>query len=83
MRSRCTSIRAPIRATGVGTAVSFGRIGAVISGYVGAWALEYRGALSFFAVDRGRDGGLLRSRWPRSAATCRAPGVDGERGRVK
>ncbi len=40
----------PIRATGVGTAVSFGRIGAVISGYVGAWALEYHGSLSFFAV---------------------------------
>ncbi len=40
----------PIRATGVGSAVSFGRIGAVISGYVGAWALEYHGSLSFFAV---------------------------------
>ena len=38
------------RATGVGAAVSFGRIGAVLSGYVGAWALEYRGAASFFAV---------------------------------
>jgi AAHS family 4-hydroxybenzoate transporter-like MFS transporter len=40
----------PIRATGVGSAVSFGRIGAVISGYVGSWALEYHGSLSFFAV---------------------------------
>jgi AAHS family 4-hydroxybenzoate transporter-like MFS transporter len=40
----------PIRATGAGSAVSFGRIGAVISGYIGAWALEYRGSLSFFAV---------------------------------
>ena len=39
-----------VRATGVGAAVSFGRIGAVLSGYVGAWALEYRGAASFFAV---------------------------------
>jgi AAHS family 4-hydroxybenzoate transporter-like MFS transporter len=39
-----------IRATGTGSAVSFGRIGAVISGYVGAWALDYQGALSFFAV---------------------------------
>ena len=29
-----------IRATGTGSAVSFGRIGAVISGYVGAWALD-------------------------------------------
>jgi AAHS family 4-hydroxybenzoate transporter-like MFS transporter len=41
---------AVIRATGVGTAVSFGRIGAVLSGYVGTWALEYRGSTSFFSV---------------------------------
>jgi MFS transporter, AAHS family, 4-hydroxybenzoate transporter len=40
----------PIRATGAGSAVSFGRIGAVVSGYIGAWALEYHGSLSFFAV---------------------------------
>jgi AAHS family 4-hydroxybenzoate transporter-like MFS transporter len=39
-----------IRATGVGSAVSFGRIGAVLSGYIGAWALEYHGAVSFFGV---------------------------------
>jgi AAHS family 4-hydroxybenzoate transporter-like MFS transporter len=39
-----------IRATGTGGAVSFGRLGAVISGYVGAWALEYHGSLSFFGV---------------------------------
>jgi AAHS family 4-hydroxybenzoate transporter-like MFS transporter len=41
---------AAVRATGVGTAVSFGRIGAVLTGYIGAWALEYRGAVSFFGV---------------------------------
>jgi AAHS family 4-hydroxybenzoate transporter-like MFS transporter len=41
---------ATIRATGVGTAVSFGRIGAVLSGFIGAWALEYHGSLSFFAA---------------------------------
>ena len=41
---------APIRATGVGGAVSFGRTGAVVSGYIGAWALEFHGAQSFFAV---------------------------------
>lgn len=41
---------AGIRATGVGTAASFGRLGAVISGYVGVWALEFRGAASFFGV---------------------------------
>ena len=40
----------PIRATGVGSAVSFGRLGAVISGYVGTWALDSHGSLSFFAV---------------------------------
>jgi len=39
-----------IRATGVGTAVSLGRTGAIVSGYAGAWALEYRGSHSFFAV---------------------------------
>jgi AAHS family 4-hydroxybenzoate transporter-like MFS transporter len=38
------------RATGVGTAVAVGRIGAVLSGYAGAWALEYRGSVSFFIV---------------------------------
>ena len=39
-----------IRSTGVGSAVAFGRIGAVLSGYVGAWALEFRGATSFFGI---------------------------------
>ena len=41
---------AAIRATGVGTAVSFGRIGAVLTGFVGAWALEHGGAAMFFGV---------------------------------
>jgi len=41
---------AAIRATGVGSAVSFGRSGAVLSGFVGAWALKYRGSVSFFLV---------------------------------
>jgi AAHS family 4-hydroxybenzoate transporter-like MFS transporter len=41
---------AAIRATGVGSAASFGRSGAVLSGYVGVFALEYRGAASFFSV---------------------------------
>jgi AAHS family 4-hydroxybenzoate transporter-like MFS transporter len=41
---------AAIRATGVGSAVSFGRSGAVLSGYVGAWALESGGAMTFFVV---------------------------------
>ena len=37
-----------IRATGVGTAVAFGRSGAILTGYAGPWALEYRGSESFF-----------------------------------
>lgn len=44
---------AAVRATGVGSAVAFGRSGAVLSGYVGAWALEYRGAVSFFGLIAG------------------------------
>jgi AAHS family 4-hydroxybenzoate transporter-like MFS transporter len=41
---------AAIRATGVGTAVSFGRTGAVMTGFIGAWALERGGPATFFAV---------------------------------
>jgi MFS transporter, AAHS family, 4-hydroxybenzoate transporter len=37
-----------IRASGVGTAVAFGRSGAILVGYAGPWALEYRGSESFF-----------------------------------
>jgi AAHS family 4-hydroxybenzoate transporter-like MFS transporter len=37
-----------MRATGVGTAVAIGRLGAILSGYAGAWALEYRGSALFF-----------------------------------
>ena len=39
-----------IRATGVGTAVAFGRIGAVLTGYVGSWVIDLGGATSFFAA---------------------------------
>ncbi len=39
-----------VRATGVGTAVAFGRIGAILSGYVGSWAIGYRGSASFFGL---------------------------------
>jgi AAHS family 4-hydroxybenzoate transporter-like MFS transporter len=39
-----------IRATGVGTAAAVGRIGAILSGYAGAWAIDYRGSTSFFAL---------------------------------
>ena len=41
---------AGIRATGVGAGASFGRLGAVISGYVGVWALDFHGPASFFGV---------------------------------
>jgi len=40
----------PIRATGVGTVVSFGRVGAILSGYAGSWAIGYRGSASFFGL---------------------------------
>jgi AAHS family 4-hydroxybenzoate transporter-like MFS transporter len=39
-----------IRATGVGTVVSFGRVGAILSGYAGSWAIGYRGSASFFGL---------------------------------
>lgn len=39
-----------IRATGVGTAVAFGRIGGVVSPYAGAWALEAGGPAQLFAL---------------------------------
>jgi AAHS family 4-hydroxybenzoate transporter-like MFS transporter len=39
-----------MRATGVGTAAAIGRSGAILSGYAGPWALEYRGSASFFAL---------------------------------
>jgi AAHS family 4-hydroxybenzoate transporter-like MFS transporter len=39
-----------VRATGVGTAVSVGRSGAIVSGYAGPWALDIRGSAGFFAV---------------------------------
>ena len=37
-----------VRAGGVGTAVAFGRSGAILTGYAGPWALEFRGSTSFF-----------------------------------
>ena len=38
-----------IRATGVGTAVAFGRVGGVVSPYAGAWTLELGGPALLFA----------------------------------
>ena len=42
-----------VRATGVGTAVAFGRIGAVLTGFVGSWAVDYGGSHAFFTVIAG------------------------------
>lgn len=42
-----------MRATGVGAAVAIGRLGAILSGYAGPWALEYSGSASFFGVMAG------------------------------
>ncbi len=39
-----------VRATGVGTAVAFGRLGGVLSTYAGAWALEAGGSHAFFTL---------------------------------
>jgi len=39
-----------IRATGVGTAVAFGRVGGVVSPYAGAWALEAGGPSQLFSL---------------------------------
>jgi AAHS family 4-hydroxybenzoate transporter-like MFS transporter len=39
-----------VRATGVGSAVSFGRTGAILSGYVGTWAIDFGGSAAYFAV---------------------------------
>lgn len=42
-----------VRATGVGTAVAFGRIGGVMSSYAGEWALGAGGTSAFFALMAG------------------------------
>jgi AAHS family 4-hydroxybenzoate transporter-like MFS transporter len=39
-----------VRATGVGTAAAVGRIGAILSGYAGAWAIDYRGSTAYFLL---------------------------------
>jgi AAHS family 4-hydroxybenzoate transporter-like MFS transporter len=38
------------RATGVGTATAVGRMGAILSGYAGPWALALRGSASYFTL---------------------------------
>jgi AAHS family 4-hydroxybenzoate transporter-like MFS transporter len=42
-----------VRATGVGTATSVGRFGAILSTYAGAWALDLGGNRSFFTLVAG------------------------------
>jgi AAHS family 4-hydroxybenzoate transporter-like MFS transporter len=42
-----------MRATGVGTAVSIGRFGAIVSGYAGPWALAAGGTTAFFLLMTG------------------------------
>jgi AAHS family 4-hydroxybenzoate transporter-like MFS transporter len=39
-----------VRATGVGTAVAVGRTGAVLSGYVGSWLIDFGGAPAYFGA---------------------------------
>jgi AAHS family 4-hydroxybenzoate transporter-like MFS transporter len=40
----------PMRATGVGMALTLGRSGAILSGYMGPWALAYGGSAAFFGL---------------------------------
>jgi AAHS family 4-hydroxybenzoate transporter-like MFS transporter len=42
-----------VRATGVGTAVAFGRIGGVLSPILGSWALTAGGASEYFTLIAG------------------------------
>lgn len=39
-----------LRATGVGAAAGVGRLGAILSGYAVAWAIDYRGSVSYFLL---------------------------------
>ena len=38
------------RATGIGAALSVGRLGAVVSSFTGAWSLDFGGGTAFFVV---------------------------------
>ena len=82
-----------IRAGGVGTAVAFGRLGAILVGYAGPWALEYRGSESFFwlmagalvvtclslaTVRRHVPASVIRSRVRGSTGSVERPRVRGE-----
>jgi AAHS family 4-hydroxybenzoate transporter-like MFS transporter len=42
-----------LRSTGVGSASAVGRTGAILSGYVGSWAIEIGGSASFFGLMAG------------------------------
>ena len=61
-----------IRATGVGTAVAFGRIGGVLSPSVGSWALESGGAVAALRADRRDDDAGVRRARVRAELTSRA-----------
>jgi AAHS family 4-hydroxybenzoate transporter-like MFS transporter len=41
---------AAVRATGVGTAIAIGRLGAIASGYAGVWAIGIAASFSYFGV---------------------------------
>jgi AAHS family 4-hydroxybenzoate transporter-like MFS transporter len=51
----------PVRATGVGAASAVGRIGAMLSTYAGAWALESGGTRLFFVLIAGAMAAALGS----------------------
>ena len=60
-----------IRATGVGTAVAFGRIGGVLSPSLGSWALESGGASQYLPPHRRHDDGGVRGAGRRAASHSR------------
>ena len=64
-----------VRATGIGAAVAFGRIGAVLTGFVGTWAVDYGGTHAFFGVVATHDGRAHSSPLPPCGAT-RPPADD-------
>jgi AAHS family 4-hydroxybenzoate transporter-like MFS transporter len=39
-----------LRATGVGSASAVGRVGAIVSGYAGPWAIGIHGSAAFFQL---------------------------------
>jgi AAHS family 4-hydroxybenzoate transporter-like MFS transporter len=48
-----------VRVTGVGTASAVGRIGGLLSSFIGAWVISHGGSVSFFLLTAGATGATL------------------------